>query len=33
MTKEEIKAYLEKYDENRMRARLREMQGMDGALQ
>lgn len=31
MTKEEIKAYLEKYDENRMRARLREMQGMDDA--
>lgn len=29
MTREEIKAYLEKYDENRMRASLRVMQGMD----
>ena len=29
MTKEEIKAYLENYDENRMRASLRLMQGMN----
>ena len=29
MTREEIKAYLENYDENRMRASLRVMQGMD----
>ncbi len=29
MTKEEIKAYLEQYEENQMRARLRERHGKD----
>ena len=32
MTREEIKAYLENYDENRMRASLRVMQGKEDDL-